>query len=74
MKACSYFFRSILPSTEYLFIFMYWIVVSHLVNINIAHGLVCRRICVGTEVHERHVVHVSGELMTIADRFSTNPN
>lgn len=51
--------------TEYVLLFVRWIFPADIVHINIAHGVVCRRICMGAQVHERHIIYVSGECLMI---------
>lgn len=46
---------------EYVFIFVRWITAADIVHINIAHGFICRSICMGAQVYKRHTIYIGGE-------------
>lgn len=49
------------PISEHVFLLLCRYAVPNLVHINIAHGFICRRICLGAEIHKRHAIYFSGE-------------
>lgn len=47
--------------SEHVYILLCRYAVPNLVHINIAHGVIRRRVCLGAEIHERHIIYFSGK-------------
>lgn len=54
---------------EHVYILLCRYTVPNLVHINIAHGFIRRRVCLGAEIYKRHAIYFSGKLF-IARYFS----
>lgn len=53
------------PMAEHIFIPRHWITIHNRIDTDIAHGIVCRGIYVGSTIYQRYTLHFGGKFKNI---------